>query len=76
MIVVKTTTPSVYKDNVAVNVVTLTSLDSVVSHLLVQPLCLKISTPITPHGMYFPSTPLPSLPSLLMSEKTWCGGGS
>jgi len=34
----------------------------------------KISASITPHGMYFPSTPLPSLPSLLLSEMTWWNG--
>ena len=36
---------------------------------------LKISAPITPHGMYFPSTPLPSPPSLLLPEMDivgWC----
>jgi len=35
----------------------------------------KISAPIIPHGMYFLSTPLPSLLSLLLSEKDmvgWC----
>jgi len=34
-------------------------------------------TSITPHGMYFPSTPLPSPPSLLLflvSEKGMVGG--
>jgi len=30
---------------------------------------LKISSPVAPHGMYFPFTPLPSPPSLLLSEK-------
>ena len=30
---------------------------------------LKVYAPITSHGMYFSSTPLSSLPSLLLSEK-------
>jgi len=30
---------------------------------------LKTSALVIPHGMYFPSTPLPSLPFLLLSEK-------
>jgi len=30
---------------------------------------LKISAPVTTHGMYFPSTSLPSLLSLFLSEK-------
>jgi len=30
--------------------------------------CLKITVPINPHGMYFPFTPLPSPPTLLLSE--------
>jgi len=36
---------------------------------------LTICAPITPHGMYLPSTPLPSPSSLLLSEKDmveWC----
>jgi len=33
----------------------------------------KNSAPVTPHGMYFPSTPLPSLLSLLLSEKDMVG---
>jgi len=33
---------------------------------------LKNSAPITPRGMYFSSTPLPSLPSLL--RRTWWDG--
>jgi len=38
---------------------------------------LKLSAPITPYKMYFPSTVLPSLPSLfllLLSEKVMAGG--
>jgi len=30
---------------------------------------LKISTSFIPYGIYFPSTPLPSLPSLLLPDK-------
>jgi len=33
----------------------------------------KNSTPITSHGMYFPSTPLPSLLSPLLPEKDVVG---
>jgi len=36
---------------------------------LLNPSAIKNSAPVTSHGMYFPSTSLPSLPSLLLSEK-------
>ena len=35
---------------------------------------LKISAPVIPNGMYFLSTPLPSLLSLLWLKKTWWDG--
>ena len=36
---------------------------------------LRISAPVTSHGMYFPSTPLPLPPTLLLlvSEKVMVG---
>jgi len=34
----------------------------------------KFSTPIIPHGMYFPSTPLPSSPFLSCLRRAWWDG--
>ena len=36
--------------------------------------CYKISAIITPHGMYSPSTPLSSLPSILRLRRTLWNG--